>query len=239
MITATDNERPIRVWDLPVRVFHWSLALSFAGAYLLSESERLRQVHVMFGYTVLGLIAFRFVWGFVGTRYARFSSFLFGPRATLRYVRSIAQGTPENHIGHNPLGSYAVYAILILGLLTGVSGYFTLNEIGGEGAEDFHELIANVWLAVVGVHIAGVIVSSVAHKENLVRAMITGYKRMNARNLATDEIPRGSPARTALGVLGALAVFGFWSYTLLTGGPGIRQGTVDSTVAEEHEADDN
>src|SRR5512146_3270949 len=128
----------ILVWDLPTRVFHWLLAASFLGAFLTAESERYRDIHVVLGYTVLGLIAFRFVWGLVGTHYARFSSFLFGPRATLRYLEGIARGSPENHVGHNPLGSYAVYAILVLGVLTGVSGYFALNEIGGEGAEEFH-----------------------------------------------------------------------------------------------------
>lgn len=238
MNVPINTERRIRVWDLPLRVFHWALAISFAGAYLLSESERLRQVHVMFGYTVLGLIGFRLVWGFVGTRYSRFSSFLFGPRATLRYIGSIAHGAPENHVGHNPLGSYAVYAILVLGLLTGISGYLTLNEIGGEGAEEFHEVIANLWLVVVGVHIAGVIVSSFAQRENLVRAMVTGYKRIREQAVAANS-EQSSPSRVALGVLAALAVFGFWSYSLLTGGSHLAQTTVDSTVAEEHEGDDN
>ena len=236
MQATTSTEQRIRVWDLPLRVFHWALAASFAGAYLLSESERLRQAHVMFGYTVLGLIAFRFIWGFVGTRYSRFRSFLFGPQAALSYAKSIVRGTPEQHVGHNPLGSYAVYAILVLGLLTGVSGYLTLNDMGGNGAEEFHEVIANVWLGVVGVHIAGVIVSSFAHRENLVRAMITGYKRSSQR--AADS-SQSSPMRLAVGVLGALAVFGFWSYSLLTGGPTLARGAVHSTVAEQHEGEDN
>lgn len=238
MNAATHHERRIRVWDLPLRVFHWALAISFAGAYLLSESERLRQVHVMFGYTVLGLIGFRLLWGFLGTRYSRFGSFLFGPRAALRYVKSLVRGAPESHLGHNPLGSYAVYAILALGLLTGISGYLTLNGIGGHGTEELHEVIANVWLVVVGVHIVGVIASSIAHRENLARAMITGYKRAS-EGAAPAEAPQSSPMRLALGVLAALTVFGFWSYTLLTGGSNLTRNPVDSTVAAEHEGDDN
>jgi cytochrome b len=236
MQATTSNEQRIRVWDLPLRVFHWALAASFAGAYLVSESERLRQVHVMFGYTVLGLIAFRLIWGFVGTRYSQFRSFLFGPRAALSYVKNIVRGTPEHHVGHNPLGSYAVYAILVLGVLTGVSGYLTLNDIGGEGAEELHEVIANVWLVVVGVHIAGVIVSSFAHRENLVRAMITGYKRSSQQRA---DSPQSSPVRLTVGVLGALAVFGFWSYSLLTGGSTAPRAIEHSAVAEQHEGEDN
>jgi cytochrome b len=217
-------------------VFHWTLAISFGGAYLLAESERLRQVHVMFGYTVLGLIAFRFLWGFIGTRYARFSSFLFGPRAALSYVQSIARGEPEHHVGHNPIGSYAVYAMLVLGVLTGVSGYCTLSDIGGDSAEDFHEVIANTWLAVVMVHIAGVIVSSVLHRENLVRAMITGYKRAGE---PAESASQSSPARVGVGILAALAVLTFWVGSLLTGGPSAAGDRVDSTVAQEHDEDED
>lgn len=236
MRDSTQTTQRLRVWDLPLRVFHWTLALSFGGAYLLAESERLRQVHVMFGYTVLGLIAFRFLWGFIGTRYARFASFLFGPRAALRYVKSIARGNPEHHVGHNPIGSYAVYAILVLGVLTGISGYCTLNEIGGDAAEELHEGVANAWLAVVIVHIAGVIVSSVLHRENLVRAMITGYKRAGDTAASTTQ---GSPARIGVGILAALAVLTFWVGSLLTGGPTAGRDRVDSTVAQAHEGDED
>ncbi len=236
MSEMTPSVRRIRVWDLPVRVFHWALALSFGGAYLVGESERLRHVHVMFGYTVLGLLAFRLVWGFVGTRYSRFSSFLFGPRAALTYLKSIVLGAPEHHIGHNPLGSYAIYAILILGLLTGISGYFTLNEIGGDAAEELHEVMANVWLVVIIVHIAGVVVSSFAHRENLVRAMVTGYKHFSE---PAAKALQSTPSRAVVGVLAAAAVIAFWLGSLLTGGPNVARGSVDSPAAEEYEGDDD
>jgi cytochrome b len=203
----------VRVWDLPVRVFHWALVASFGTAYVLSESERLRQVHVMFGYTVLGLIAFRLVWGFIGTHYARFASFLFGPGAVLGYLGSVARGRPQHHLGHNPAASWAIYSILALGAATGATGYLTLNEIGGDGVEELHEALANAWLVVVFLHVAGVILSSVQHRENLAASMVTGYKRA-----AAGESPRSSPARTAVGVLAALAVAGFWAGWLLTGG---------------------
>lgn len=174
---AGSQETRIRVWDLPTRLFHWGLALSFGAAYVISESERLRQVHVYLGYAVLGLLAFRLAWGFVGTRHARFRSFLFGPGAALGYLRSLAAGAPEQHIGHNPAGSYAVYAILLLGLSVGVSGYCSFNEIGGDRLEELHGLLANAWLVVVCLHVLGVVVGSLVHRQNLARAMVTGYKR--------------------------------------------------------------
>jgi len=211
--TARASGPRVRVWDLPVRVFHWALVASFGTAYVLSESERWRQVHVMFGYTVLGLIAFRLVWGFVGTRYARFASFLFGPGAVLGYLGSVARGRPEHHLGHNPAASWAIYSILALGAATGITGYLMLNELGGEGVEELHEALANAWLLVVFVHVAGVIVSSVQHRENVAASMITGYKRA-----AAGKSSASSPARTAVGLLAALAVAGFWIGWLLTGG---------------------
>ena len=98
-----------KVWDLPTRIFHWALAASFAGAYVLSESERLRNVHVALGYTVLGLLAFRLVWGFIGPRYARFSSFVHSPVAAFRYLRDEVRGCAPRYVGHNPAGSWAVF----------------------------------------------------------------------------------------------------------------------------------
>lgn len=170
------NEQKILVWDLPTRVFHWSLAASFIGAYVTAESERLRSVHVGFGYTMLGLLAFRFLWGFIGTRYARFGSFAFGPRHVLSYLKSLLAFSPQHYVGHNPAGSWAIYALFVLGLITGLSGYANYNEIGGEFFEGVHEAAANAFLAVVCVHVAGVVVSSFLHRENLARSMVSGYK---------------------------------------------------------------
>jgi len=166
----------ILVWDLPTRLFHWLLAASFAGAFLTAESERWREIHVMLGYTMLGLVAFRLVWGLVGTRYARFASFAYGPRAVLTYVKSLLSRSPQHYLGHNPAGSWAIYGLLALSALAGASGYATYNDIGGHAMEEVHEAIANGLLALVMVHVAGVLASSLRHGENLVRSMITGYK---------------------------------------------------------------
>jgi cytochrome b len=166
----------ILVWDLPTRAFHWLMAFSFAGAYVTSESEKWRDVHVVLGYTMVGLIAFRVLWGLIGTRYARFGSFLYGPRAVVAYAKSLVTVEPQHFVGHNPAGSWAIWLILVLGLATGASGYAVYADVGGELFEELHEVVSNAMLAVVLVHIAGVVFSSILHGENLARSMVTGYK---------------------------------------------------------------
>ncbi|OGT04194.1 MAG: cytochrome B [Gallionellales bacterium RIFCSPLOWO2_02_60_31] len=168
--------RSILVWDVPTRVFHWLLVLSFTGAYLTAESELDRDIHVVLGYTLLGLLVFRLLWGFFGTRYARFRSFLFKPGEIVAYSLSLLKGKPAHYIGHNPLGSVSVWLLLGLGLLSGVSGVMTFQDIGGDILEEMHEFVSDAMLAVVLIHIAGVVVSSLLHRENLVRAMVTGFK---------------------------------------------------------------
>jgi cytochrome b len=166
----------VLVWDLPTRVFHWLLAASFLGAFLSAESERLRNVHIALGYTVLGLIAFRLLWGMIGTRYARFRSFAFGPRSVLFYLKSLFTRSPQHYLGHNPAGSWAIFALLTLALLAGLTGYAAYDDSSLHWLGELHEGIANAMLAAVFVHIAGVFASSLIHRENLVRAMVNGYK---------------------------------------------------------------
>ena len=167
----------ILVWDLPTRLFHWLLAASFAGAWLTADSERWIDLHTMLGYGFAGLIAFRLVWGLVGSRYARFASFVRGPQAVKRYLLSIASFRPEHHVGHNPAGGWAVLALLGLGAVTALTGYLNFNDYGGHWLEELHEGAAGAMLALVFVHIGAVIVSSLIHRENLVRAMLSGLKR--------------------------------------------------------------
>ena len=193
----------IRVWDLPTRVFHWSLVACFAGAWLTAESERWRDVHVMLGYTLIGLVAFRVLWGFAGSRYARFRSFLFGPAAVWRYLRSILSGTPQHFSGHNPVGALAIFALLGLGVLASLSGVVVYEDIGGEWLEEVHELAAAAMLALAGMHVAGVVASGALHRENLVRSMVSGWKRGHP----DDGIPG---MRTVAGVLLLAVVAWFW-----------------------------
>lgn len=196
------NER-ILVWDLPLRVFHWVLAASFAGAFLTAESERMRDLHVLCGYTFAGAIAFRVAWGFVGSRHARFSSLRFGPAALFRSLRSLAAGRPEPHAGHGPVAIVMIPLLLGLGLGVAASGFALYAEWGGDWLEDVHEAAAFVMLAAVIAHVAGVVVLSVLQRENLALAMVTGRKR----GAAGDAI-RGSRPLVALLLLVALA--GLW-----------------------------
>lgn len=194
----------VLVWDAPVRVAHWLMALSFFGAYLTAESERWRLLHVTLGYTMAALVLFRIVWGLVGTRHARFSNFVRGPKAALRYLGSLVSGKPEHHTGHNPAGALAILALLALALGTAASGWALYNEIGGDVLEEVHEVLANSMLALVGVHVAAVLLSSWLHRENLVGAMISGRKAG-----APEEAIRSAWRSVAVLMLAAVLGFGW------------------------------
>jgi cytochrome b len=198
-------EKKVLVWDAPVRVFHWLLVLSFAGAWLTAESERWRLVHVSLGWTMVGLVAFRIVWGLVGTRHARFTSFVRGPSAVLGYARGMLRGKSERHVGHNPLGALAILALLGLTLVVGLSGWATYTDAGGKWLESLHEGAANLMLAVAGVHVAGVLLASLLHRESLIGAMFTGLKR----GRSSDGIARSW--RPIAGIV-MVAVLGFWAF---------------------------
>ena len=218
----------ILVWDVPTRVFHWLLVISFAGAFLTAESERYRDIHVVLGYTLLGLIAFRLVWGFAGSRYARFRSFLFKPGEIVAYVKSLLKAKPAHYVGHNPAGSVAVYLLLALGIAVGVSGVVVFQDIGGDAWEELHEMASYAMLSVVGLHLVGVLASSVLHRENLVRAMITGFKSAQP----TEGIRR---THAWLGVIMLVLVVGFW-----LGYPATDLVQPDNNVAQAaHQHDDD
>ncbi len=208
----TSTQSRTLVWDLPVRVFHWGLVLSFFGAYLTAESERWRDVHVLLGYTAGVLLIFRLLWGLVGTRYARFASFVYRPSEVVAYVRSLLSRQPEHYVGHNPAGAVAIFGLLALLVLTVVSGWAAFVEVGPRGLDEVHEVAGNLALALVAVHVAGVIVSSFMHRENLVRSMVTGYK------------PGAAPAASGQRYLVALALLavigGLWIGTIPA--PGLR-----------------
>lgn len=228
----TMSIQQILVWDLPTRLFHWLLAATFAGAWLTGDSERWRDLHVVLGYTFAGLIGFRLLWGLVGSRYARFSSFVRGPSALATYLRSLLGRSPEHHVGHNPAGGWAVLALLGLGLATAASGFLTFNDLGGHFMEELHEAAAGAMLALVAIHIAAVVLSSLLHRENLVLAMITGCKR----GLPPQAIRK---PRWLAGTALAAAVLAFWSAALQGALPGIVQGTAGVERQAHHEDDDD
>ncbi len=223
MNTPANPSTKIMVWDAPVRVFHWLMVLSFTGAYLTAESERWRLMHVTLGYTLGGLVAFRILWGLMGTRYARFSSFVRGPRAVMTYLRSLFT-RPQHHLGHNPAGAVAIVLLLLSSVAVVYSGWAIYNDVGGEWLAELHEGAGNFMLAVVLVHVAGVVVASRLHHENLVRAMVTGHKSGNPG----DGIAR---AWRWLAALIVLAVAGFW-WLQWQGAPTVGGGASASTSSQ-------
>jgi cytochrome b len=199
----TPAVRKVLIWDAPVRVFHWLMVLCFAGAFISAESERWRLLHVSLGYTLAGLIVFRIVWGLVGPRTARFVNFVRGPAAVARYLGAILRGKPEHHTGHNPAGALAIVGLLSLGALISLTGWALFNDVGGKWLEAGHELAANAMLALVGLHVAGVLLASLMHHENLIGAMFTGRKAARpAEGLRS--------AWRSVAALLVVAVCGFW-----------------------------
>jgi cytochrome b len=202
------------VWDLPTRVFHWLFALSFAGAYATADGERLRDLHMLLGYTAFGLVGFRLLWGIVGTRYARFESWPLAPRQVADYLKSLLTRSPHHFVGHNPAGSWAIIGMLLLVAALGATGWAQAVEVGPKGIEDLHEGLAQAMLALVIVHVAAVLLSSVLHRENLPRAMITGYKPGHG--------PAAAGTRWFVAVLLAAAIGAFWAGAIPA--PGIESG---------------
>ena len=184
-VSATEHTAPsevrgrILVWDMPTRLFHWSLVTCFVIAYLTSESERWQIWHVSAGYVFALLLLFRLVWGVIGSRYARFTNFVRGPSAVMSYVGSLLTRHPQHFVGHNPAGAWAIVAMMGLGLLAVLAGWASFNDYGDWFGE-LHEGLINVLLAVIAIHVGGVLVSSLLHRENLVRAMVNGHKQGTA-----------------------------------------------------------
>lgn len=195
----------ILVWDWPVRIGHWLLVGGFALAWLTSESESLRLVHVFAGGTMVGVVLFRLLWGVVGTRHARFASFVRGPGAVLAYLRGLLAGRPAHVAGHNPAGGWAIVALLALTLLTGASGWLVYQDLGGEFFEELHEGLSTALLAVALLHVAGVVAGSLAHRENLVRAMFTGFKQG-----AVGEATQSARPLAVVMLLGTAALCAWW-----------------------------
>lgn len=166
----------VEVWDRVVRVLHWSLAASVLAAWATHEAG---VVHEWIGYAALAFAALRVVWGFVGPGHARFASFVRGPSETLDYAARLLARREPRYVGHNPLGGWMIVALLLATIAASASGWvYTLDAFwGDETFEEIHEAFGNAILALVALHVAGVVFTSRRHRENLVAAMLHGRKR--------------------------------------------------------------
>lgn len=182
-----------KTWDIFIRIFHWSLLATFAITYLTEDD--FPTLHVYAGYTMIALIALRLIWGFIGNHHARFSSFIVKPSAVIEYMKEVVQYRAKRYLGHNPAGGAMTIALLIslsmtllFGLLTYGATEFSgplasltsgVNNTEANIFKELHEFFANFTILLVALHVLGVAVASFQHEENLVRSMLTGYKRIN------------------------------------------------------------
>jgi len=185
------NRKTIKVWDPFIRVFHWSLVIAFTAAYVTEED--FLSIHTVAGYVLLGLLGLRMIWGFIGTRHARFSDFTFSLSSIRDFLIDTLHFRARRYLGRNPAGGAMIYLMIVSLLITSISGLavYAVAEQAGPLAgiitatssvledvlEETHEFFANFTLFLIFIHVAGVIVESFIHRENLVNSMITGYKR--------------------------------------------------------------
>jgi cytochrome b len=190
---AMRDANEIQVWDLLVRIFHWSLAAAFVVAYV--TEDEMMTLHVYAGYLIAGLLVFRVIWGFIGPRHARFSDFVYTPAEVLGYLKDMVIGHPARYLGHNPAGGVMIVLLLVSLVVTVITGLLALGGEagtgvlastlavgggdGGEAWEEVHEFFGNFTLFLVVLHVAGVILGGRLHREDLVRAMVTGKKKVN------------------------------------------------------------
>lgn len=170
----------VSVWDPVVRIGHWSLVAGVAVAWATGDDAQ--SVHELAGYLATAVVGARILWGFVGSRHARFSDFVRSPAATLAYARDVLAGRERRHLGHNPAGGVMILALLATVLGLGATGWLATSGAlwGSDWLEELHEFLADALLVLIALHIAGVLLASLREGENLVRAMVTGRKRSAA-----------------------------------------------------------
>jgi len=200
------------VWDLPLRVFHWALVLLFVVAYLSGSRPGYYTVHKASGYAILGLLVFRLIWGFIGSGPARFASFVKGPAAAFGHLKELLQRQHRPLPGHNPLGGWAVLAILVLMAVQILSGLFAttfdyegplanlLSDAGQDMMAGLHAFTVNLLLAVLAVHLIGIAATSLLGRENLVASMIHGRKQLPVADLAAVRLASWWRAAIAVGI---------------------------------------
>jgi cytochrome b len=182
----------VPVWDLPTRLFHWTLVALMIAQWLTTESDSALQYHVWGGYTVLTLVLFRLMWGFAGSDTARFSHFVRGPDAALEYVKALLRGETPLYLGHNPMGGWSILALLTLLLIQAGTGLFANDDISfdgplsgwvsksmSNGLTTVHKVNFNLLLLVIAVHISAVLFYLLVKHENLIYPMLSGRKQLS------------------------------------------------------------
>jgi len=203
--TSSPSTVLVRVWDFPTRVFHWALAASVLGSVVSAKLGGNAMIwHFRFGYALLALLLFRVLWGLVGGRWSRFANFIYTPAALLRYMRG--RPAPGEHldVGHSPLASLSVFALLLILLVQLSTGLVADDEIANLGplnrfvateiglqATSFHKQYGQ-WLVIglVGLHVAAVLFYLLVRKNNLIGPMVTGDKRLPASTPASADTAR-------------------------------------------------
>jgi cytochrome b len=216
------HDRRVFVWDLSVRIFHWTLlvlmvALVVTGKFLDDAIE----LHATLGQAVIALVLFRLTWGVVGSSYARFSQFVRGPGSVISYAQSLMTRQPEFMVGHNPLGGYMVVVLLIAVLLQAILGLFANDDLlfdgpfaymVSKGVSDLitglHQDLFNALLVLVGLHVAAVIWHKLVMNEDLLKAMFTGYKELPPGVQAEDTRGGGALRALTLLAISVVAVYG-------------------------------
>ncbi|MEO1041435.1 MAG: cytochrome b/b6 domain-containing protein [Pseudomonadota bacterium] len=226
MTSANKKEPPIAqrpVWDILIRLWHWLLVVCLAGSWASAEFDRM-QLHFWFGYGILGLMLFRVFWGFVGTRHARFSSFLPKPQRVIAYIQSLRSTSWTPSVGHSPIGALAVFAILAVISAQVLSGLFTTDDIfwagpynpllGSDASSLFssvHRINFNVIKAIVVMHIAAVLSYWFFKSTNLIKPMFTGQKPANVvPEQESAEAPRWRTAILAVGLSVVMVLMIVW-----------------------------
>ncbi|MCC7442700.1 MAG: cytochrome b/b6 domain-containing protein [Bdellovibrionales bacterium] len=170
-----------RVYDWPTRIFHWLFAGSFVAAFVIAkyfdDESAYFPVHMLLGLVLVGLVSLRVVWGFIGSRYARFSAFRLRPAELAAYFKNLLTGKGERFLGHNPASSWAAITMMALTLGLGTTGYLMTTGGNMEFIEEVHELLGNVFVVVVIAHVAGILLHTLIHRDWIGLSMIHGGKR--------------------------------------------------------------
>jgi cytochrome b len=199
--------KPVLVWDIPTRIHHWLLAAgclaAFVLAYVAPEHSKAFDAHMLLGFLLLPLLAFRVIWGVAGTKYVRFNSFLHPPGEVTAYLRDTLAGKASRHVGHNPAASYAMIAMVVILIGAIVTGMLIP---GSKLFEEVHETVSGLLLCLIAAHLMGVAIHMVIHKENVILGMVHG------RKTAEDGDEIGSSH--LLVALALLIVTGVWGYAI-------------------------